>query len=182
MSDKVSMAADIPKYALPENERRFLVGTPPDVAGARVFLIEDLYLDCGRLRLRRITRFDGRPPEHKLCKKYGSADPVSEPITNLYLTVEEHAAIAVLPGRPLAKRRHFVQHAGRVFSVDVFEGPLAGLVMCEAEAATPEAIRALAFPSWATREVTADPFFSGGHLARITSAELAARLADTASA
>jgi CYTH domain-containing protein len=175
------MAAEIPQYALPkyallENERRFLVLRAPDLAGARVRLIEDRYLDAGRLRLRRITHFDGHAPEHKLCKKYGSADPASEPIVNIYLTPEEHAAFAALPGRPLRKRRYTARHDGRAFSVDVFEAALAGLVMCEAEAATPEAIRALAFPPWAAREVTGDSFFSGGHLATLTAEALAARL------
>jgi hypothetical protein len=173
----------IPKYALLENERRFLVGAPPDLAGLRVRLIEDLYLDAGRLRLRRVTHFDGQPPEHKLCKKYGAQGGVSEPITNLYLTAGEYAALAaVLPGRPLRKRRHTVMHEGKGFSVDVFEGALAGLVMCETEAATPEAIRALHFPPWVMREVTDDAFFGGANLARITAGKLAARLAAEAAA
>ena len=170
------MPGDIPKYALLENERRFLVAAAPDLAASRVRRIEDRYLDGGCLRLRRITHFDGRPPEFKLCKKYGSADPASGPIVNIYLTAEEHAALAALPGRPLAKRRHTVEHGGRGFSVDVFDGALAGLILCEAEAPSPEAIRALAFPPWASREVTDDPFFTGGHLAGVTAAELAARL------
>jgi hypothetical protein len=170
------MAADIPKYALLENERRFLVHAPPDLSGARVRLIEDRYLDAGRLRLRRITHFDGHPLEHKLCKKYGSPDPASEPIVNVYLTAEEHAAFAGLPGRPLRKRRHTVQYGGRSFSVDVFEGVLAGLVICEAEAPTPAAIRERTFPPWVAREVTDDPFFSGGHLSTLKGETLAARL------
>ena len=171
------MTAGLPKYALLENERRFLVRDAPDLSGARVRLIEDIYLDAGRLRLRRITHFDGSPPEHKLCKKYRSPDPTSAPIVNIYLTAEEHAALAApLPGRPLSKRRYIVQHGGRAFSLDVFEGALAGLMICEAEAPTPEAIRALAFPPWAGREVTADPFVSGGHLATLTAGELAAQL------
>jgi CYTH domain-containing protein len=171
------MAGDIPKYALLENERRFLVRRPPDLAGTRARLIEDRYLDGGRLRLRRVTHLDGSPTEHKLCKKYGSADPASGPIVNIYLTEAEHAALAALPGRPLGKRRHTVLYDGRAFSVDVFEGALAGLVMCEAEAPTVEAIRALKFPPWAGREVTDDRFFSGGCLCAITAVELAARLA-----
>jgi len=170
------MAEPLPKYALLENERRFLVLQAPELAGTRVRLIEDVYLDASRLRLRRITHFDGAAPEHKLCKKYGSSDPTSAPIVNIYLTADEHAALAALPGRPLRKRRHTVAHGGRAFSVDLFEGALAGLVTCEAEAATPEAIRALDFPPWVAREVTADPFFSGGHLSALTAPELAARL------
>ncbi len=172
--------ASVPKYALLENERRFLVREPPDLAEAPTRLIEDLYLAPGRLRLRRITPAGGGAVEHKLCKKYGSGDPVSEPIVNVYLTAEEYAALAGLPGRRLRKRRSWVQHDGHRFSVDAFEGPLTGLVMCETEAATPEAIRALAFPPWAGPEVTGDPFFSGAHLATVTAATLAARLAEAA--
>jgi hypothetical protein len=128
----------IPKYALLENERRFLVLQPPGLAGTRPRLIEDLYLDDGRLRLRRISHADGAATEYKLCKKYGSADSASGPIVNIYLSAEEHAALAVLPGKPLRKRRHTVEHG---------------------------------------REVTDDPFFSGGCLATLTAEALATRLA-----
>ena len=166
----------IPKYAKLENERRFWVAAPPDLSGAPVRLIEDLYLREGRLRLRAITHFDGQPAQYKFCKKYGSDDPASEPIVNIYLTAEEHAMLAVLPGWRVRKRRYTIQHGDHPFSVDVFEGALEGLVTCETEAGSPEAIRRLAFPPWAVREVTADPFFAGAHLARLGAAELHARL------
>jgi hypothetical protein len=167
---------DIPKYAKLENERRFWVPEPPDLAGARVRLIEDLYLDGSRLRLRAITPRDGGAPEFKFCKKYGSDDPVSEPIVNIYLSAEEHRMMSALPGRRLSKHRHAVAHDGRTFSVDVFGGPLAGLVLCETEAESPAAIRATAFPPWARRELTGDPFFSGVNLARLSAGDLKARL------
>ncbi len=83
---------------------------------------------------------------------------------------------AALPARVVVKRRYRVDHGGRTFGVDVFEGELAGLVLCEAEAGSREAIMALAFPPWAGREVTADRFFTGGNLATTAAAELAARL------
>lgn len=167
---------DIPKYARLENERRFWVPTAPDVTAAPVSLIEDLYLDDSRLRLRAVTSFDAAASRFKLCKKYGSDDPASGPIVNIYLSAAEHAMLSALPGRALRKRRHTVAHAGRAFSLDVFEGPLTGLVLCEAEADSAEAIRALAFPPWAVREVTADPFFTGANLARMTAGQLTARL------
>lgn len=166
-----------PKYALLENERRFLAPNPPDLSAAPVRLIEDRYLE-GRLRLRRITHADGQAPEFKLCKKYGSDDPVSAPIVNIYLTEAEHAALASLPGWPLAKRRYRVVHEGQPFSVDVFEGALAGLVLCEKEAGSAAAIRNVAFPPWATLEVTADTFFTGGNLCRTTAEALRARLSE----
>ena len=166
----------LPKYAKLENERRFWVASPPDLSGARARLIEDLYVADSRLRLRAITHFDGAAPEFKLCKKYGSDDPASGPIVNIYLSATEHALLAGLPGRPLRKRRYTVAHDGRAFSVDVFEGALSGLVMCEAEAESATAIRAVTFPSWAMHEVTDDAFFTGGNLCRLTAAELAAGL------
>jgi hypothetical protein len=167
---------DIPKYAMLESERRFLVFGLPDLSGARVRLIEDLYLDDSRLRLRAITAFDGEPRQFKFCKKYGSDDPASGPIVNIYLSAQEYAALCGLPGRRLCKQRYTLAHGGWAFSVDVFEGALAGLIMCEAEAESVEAIRALAFPPWARREVTGDPFFSGGNLARTDAEDLQARL------
>ena len=167
---------DVPKYAKLENERRFLVLNPPDLSGAFCRLIEDLYVMGSRLRLRAITRPAGAPAEFKFCKKYGSDDPMSGPIVNMYLSADEHALLAALPGRRLRKRRYTVAHGGRNFSVDVFEGPLQGLVQCEAEAESPEAIRAVVFPPWATREVTDDAFFTGANLAGVSAVELRARL------
>jgi CYTH domain-containing protein len=170
---------DLPKYAKLENERRFLV-TPdagPDLTGAQFRLIEDLYLDDSRLRLRATTDSVTGIRELKFCKKYGSDDPVSGPITNLYLTEAEHALLAVLPGARIAKRRYRVEAGGRSFGLDVFLGALEGLRLCEAEAETREAALAVAFPAWTRREVTHDPFFTGGSLCRIGADELAVRLA-----
>jgi len=166
----------IPKYAELENERRFLVAGGPDLSTAPFRLIEDLYLINSRLRLRAVTHPDGAR-EFKLCKKYGSPDPASGPITNIYLTAGEHAILSGLPGRPLRKRRYRTEWGGKTFGIDVFEGPLAGLVLCEKEADSAEAIRAVEFPPWASQEVTTDPFFTGGNLAQINAAELKSRLA-----
>ena len=124
----------MPKYALLENERRFLVALCPDLSGAPVRRIEDLYIANSRMRLRAISHFDGHPTEFKLCKKYGSPDPASGPIVNIYLTAEEYAAFCGLPGQRLRKHRYRVEHGGHPFSVDVFTGALAGLILCEAEA------------------------------------------------
>ena len=169
----------LPKYAKLENERRFLVDAArlPDLAGLPFRRIEDRYVIGTRLRLRSMTDSATGARELKFCKKYPGDDPVSGPITNLYLSEAEHAVLAALPARVISKRRYRLDHDGRGFGVDVFEGELVGLRLCEAEAESREAILALAFPPWAAREVTADPFFTGGNLSTITAAELARRLA-----
>lgn len=151
----------LPKYARLEHERRFLVSDPPDLSGAPVRVIEDLYIDGGRLRLRAVSDLAGGERVYKLCKKYGAPAGEAEPITNLYLTAEEHATLARLPGARLRKRRYAVDGV----SLDVFEGALDGLMIAEAEAQSAEAIAARVFPAWCGREITGETRYSGAVLA-----------------
>jgi CYTH domain-containing protein len=50
--------------------------------------------------------------------------------------------------------------------VDEFQGDLEGLIMAEAEFKTHDSLAAFPNPKFAVREVTHDPRFSGGNLAR----------------
>jgi CYTH domain-containing protein len=170
---------DIPKYAKLENERRFLVNREivPDLTTVGFRLIEDLYLSNSRLRLRSVTDSVTGKRELKLCKKYGSNDPMSEPIVNIYLAPSEYELLAKLPGSPIRKRRYRVEHRNQTFGIDVFLDNLAGLVLCEKEAATVDIARALEAPPWAKCEVTADLFFTGGNLCQLSADELQGRLA-----
>ena len=168
----------IPKYAVLENERRFLVTQDrlPDLSDRPFRRIEDRYVEGTRLRLRSVTHSVTGDVEFKFCKKYLSDDPVSGPIVNIYLSEDDHAVLMALSAQMITKRRYRVAHVGQVFGLDVFEGALAGLVLCEAEAESRAAILALSFPPWAGREVTADPFFTGGVLCGVSAEELLARL------
>lgn len=51
------------------------------------------------------------------------------------------------------------------------------MALAEIEVGSRDAAVALAAPSWAGREVTEDPFFTGWSLARTTAEELRTRLA-----
>lgn len=169
---------EAPKYALFEHERRFLVRPvdAPDLSGAPARLIEDRYLD-GRLRLRAVTDLATGARTFKLCKKYPSDDAVSGPITNLYLAPEEHAALMALPGAAIRKRRYSLSHAGRRWGLDVFEGEITGLMLAEIEAESRAAVLTAPIPPWAAREVTGEPFFTGGVLCRASAQALTERLA-----
>ena len=168
---------DLPKYAKLEIERRALVDPDlcPDFADERFYLIDDLYFDGGRLRLRAMTDSKTAHQTFKLCKKYASNDAISGPIVNIYLDAAEHAAFTRLPSRSIRKRRHRQKVGGVTFAIDFFEGDLEGLILCEAEASTPQAVRAIVFPLWASVEVSDDPFFRGGNLCRVSRKALAAR-------
>lgn len=82
--------------------------------------------------------------------------------------VDDAAAMlsALCAGRRLSKTRHRVPHGGLTWEVDVFEGPLAGLVIAEVE--LPDAGHVLGLPSWAGREVTDDRRYANAVLASLT--------------
>jgi len=154
-----------PKYARFELERRWLVdrATRPSLDGLHPVLIEDRYLDGTRLRLRRMTR--GTRTVLKLTKKYDTDRSEARPIVTAYLTEAEHRVFADLPARAMRKRRYAFPIDGRTWSLDLFEGVLAGLELVEAEAADEAALAALVPPPWAAKEVTHDPRYQCGALA-----------------
>lgn len=150
----------LPKYSLVERERRWLVAQLPPLPAAHR-RIEDRYIIGTRLRLRRITDSETGAVQHKLTRKYDSADPAARPIVTAYLEAAEHAVVAALPAHVITKRRHRLDG----FSVDVFDGPLAGLVLAEREAADAASLAALPQPAWLGADVTQNPCYQGGHLA-----------------
>lgn len=153
------------KYARPELERRWRADPAlrPSVETLDWVLIEDRYLTGTRLRLRRMTRGDGWSA-CKLTKKYETDRPEARPIVTTYLTEAEYALFAALPAHPLRKRRYHPLIEGRYWSLDLFEGPLAGLELVEVEAPDEAALAALVPPRWATKEVTHDPRYQCGSL------------------
>jgi CYTH domain-containing protein len=171
----VTSALAAPKYMRPENERRWFVA-PRHIEAVTLATwddIHDRYIDGTRLRLREIARQPAGEHIYKLAKKLGNApDPRTQLIVNIYLDANEHRALSALPAARLTKRRF---HHGD-FSVDVFAGDAAGLILCEIEADSLAALDAIAPTSFAGVEVTADPFFTGGSICRATADEIRARV------
>ncbi|MBY8878753.1 hypothetical protein [Actinacidiphila acidipaludis] len=157
------------KYARVERERRFLLAASPPAPPATAFRIVDRYLTGTRMRLRRVEQ-PGAEPVFKLTQKIPARHPgaMQGLITNTYLSAAEYEVFAGLPARVLSKTRYSVPPLG----VDVFEQPLHGLVLAEAEFDSDASARVFAVPSSAVAEVTADPRFTGGRLVTATRAEL----------
>jgi len=65
---------------------------------------------------------------------------------------------------PIRKVRYDVPFAGNVWTVDVFEGANAGLVMAEIELESSD--QAITLPDWVGDEVTNDPRYENSSLAR----------------
>jgi CYTH domain-containing protein len=92
------------------------------------------------------------------------------------LSLDEYTLLDRLDGDRLRKTRHYHNHLGRVFSIDVFEGELDGLVLCETEAEGLEDLMSAEQPTYVSHEVTEDSFFEGGNLSRTTREELRRKL------
>jgi CYTH domain-containing protein len=167
------------KYTRVEYERRFLVSPEADWRSAvepysKSF--EDKYFRDARLRLRLQTDTDTGRRLIKLSKKSESSSPYFCTISRILLSPSEYALLDSLEGDRLKKTRYYHNYLGRVFSVEVFEGELDGLVLCETEADGLEDLMLAEAPAYAKREVTEDPFFTGGNLCRTTRAELLLKL------
>ena len=149
-------------------------GSCPDLAGLPSCLIEDWYVEASHLRLRRVSE-EGRAATWKLCKKYGWPQDLRQPIVNVYLDEAEYHLLRGLPGREIVKRRYTVTASPPTdfFAIDVFHGALAGLITCEVERGSIEAVTAFDPPGWLGREITHDARFFGGTLAGTRLSELA---------
>jgi hypothetical protein len=182
-------------YTRLEFERKFLVD--PSRLDSKALeryskLLEDRYFDFGRLRLRRQADSDTGLVKFKLTKKFDLLSETSgrsavmlpevpqasssvapgyvRRIVSMWLSEAEYAALRMLPGQQMRKRRHYFKTEGLSFGVDVFEGALEGLMICEFEGENEQELFSIQPPPFATVEVTLDPFFTGGNLCR-TSAE-----------
>jgi CYTH domain-containing protein len=167
------------KYTRVEYERRFLIS--PDVnwmsdVESYSKTYEDKYLRDSRLRLRILTDSDTGRRVLKLNKKQESSSPYFRSVGRILLSTAEYRLLDGLAGDCLNKTRFYQTYRGRMFSIDVFDGELEGLILCETEADGLEELMAAEPPPCVTREVTTDSFFEGGNLCRTTRLELMRKL------
>jgi CYTH domain-containing protein len=165
------MSEQAGKYARLELERRFLVPRLPErSAEHRGWRITDRYITDTHLRLRRMEPIHGGDTILKLGQKQAPSpsDFARTTITNIYLSPSEYAVLAKLDARELHKRRHAIEHSGRILSVDVFEAHLSGLVLAEVGFDTSDQMsQPLDLPAWVTNEVSNDIRFTGAALANL---------------
>lgn len=154
-----------------ERERRFLLDRlPPGLdTGGFHWITTDHYLDGLRLRLRKMVGSDGRPGFYKLGQKFRSADHGAHErqMTTFYLNEPEYDQLAALlvTSPPMVKHRYPYQSEGVVFSIDVFQEALQGLLLADLELADEAELLGVGVPAWAVADVTDDPSYEGGALA-----------------
>ena len=165
----------IGKYACLETERRYLLKTVPEdlAADANGWFITDHYFPNTRLRLRKMESMTGNETIYKLTQKYRSAtqNASETTITNVYLTETEYHFLQPLEAMMLRKRRYPYRAQNRHFSIDVFEDRHQGLILAEIELEKEAEADETVLPVFALKEVTDDPFFTGGNLVTLTDEE-----------
>ena len=144
-----------------EIERKFLVEQPPqELANEPGAEIEQGYLAIGadEIRLRR------HGDEHVLTVKRGSG--MSREEVEVPLTTEAFEQLWPLTaGRRVEKTRVTTPVEGAVAEVDVYRGPLAGLVTVEVEFDDLNSASMFSPPFWFGNELTGDSRYSNQSLA-----------------
>jgi CYTH domain-containing protein len=165
----------IGKYACLEVECRYLLSKIPDdlLDRPKGWLITDRYFPDTRLRLRHMQSLSGDEHIYKLTQKYRSEtqNAYETTITNMYLTEAEYNHFETLEAKILKKKRYPYALPNVSLSIDVFEGRHQGLILAEMELEKKAGVNELALPSFILKDVTEDPFFTGGNLVTMTDVE-----------
>ncbi|HEY0005748.1 MAG TPA: hypothetical protein VGB17_13140 [Pyrinomonadaceae bacterium] len=168
------------KYARLERERRFLLADLPEglTRASEHLQIWDNYITNTRLRLRQIRVPRTKEYTWKLTQKFAPApqDFSRTIITNIYLSRYEYEVMEVFAGNEIRKNRYPFEHQGRAFGIDVFLGPLWGLILAETSFDSDEEMDGFALPGFARLDVTNDELFTGGKLAYLSFDEIRAEL------
>ena len=173
------MNAEAAKCSRVEYERRFLVAPNADWKKfvepySKIFA--DKYLKGTRLRLRILSDSDSSRQLIKLTKKFESDSPYFQQISTIILSPNEYPIFDALEGNRLKKVRYYHHYRSRIFSIDVFENELDGLVLCETESDGLKDLMSIEPPAYVKCEVTEDVFFQGGNLSKTTNADLLDKL------
>ncbi len=145
-----------------EIERKFLVGGNGwKAAAGEGVRCKQGYLDSGQGTTVRV-RIIG---EQAFLTIKGATTGITRSEFEYEIPVPDADELLVLCGEAIVeKRRYFIQHVGMLWELDVFSGANAGLVMAEIELESER--QPFALPEWVGEEVSSDPRYRNGHLAR----------------
>ena len=165
-----------PKYERVERERRFLLRSLPhglELTDEHA-QITDNYITGTRLRLRKSRWPATNEWTLKLTQKFTPQPPDFSRtlITSIYLNEYEYETLSVFEANELRKNRYPYEHEGRKYCVDVFLGPLRGLILAETDFDTDEEMDAFRLPPFAAADVTREELFTGGRLVHLTAEDI----------
>lgn len=145
-----------------EIERRFLVRSRDWPQPRHSSIVRQVYLNQREDLSVRIRSMDGA---YWLTLKAGVSSGTRQEF-EWPIPSEDGAALIerLAPLPPIEKIRHFVEDAGRIWEVDVFEGRNAGLIIAETELHSID--EPVTLPEWIGPEVTDDKRLTNNALYR----------------
>ncbi|MGQ3675901.1 CYTH domain-containing protein [Xanthobacter sp. TB0139] len=142
-----------------EVERKFLVISEEWRIGARACHIRQGYL----AREARATVRIRVAGERAFLTVKSKTEGISRAEFEYPIPLDDALAMLDMCAKPLIeKTRYSVDHAGKLWTVDVFEAANTGLVVAEVELVSPE--EEVALPAWVGKEVTDDPRYRNSAL------------------
>jgi CYTH domain-containing protein len=173
------MNEEAAKYSRIEYARRFVVAPESNWKQFSTPFSkrhEDKYLSGTHLRIRIQTDLDSGRQLIKLTKKYESDSPYFRQINTILLSPGEYEIFDRLAGKRVETIRFYHHYKNRIFSIDVFENELKGLLICETEQTSLGDLMSAEPPPYVKREVSETPFFTGANLANATADDLSEKL------
>jgi CYTH domain-containing protein len=127
---------------------------------------------------RPFIRLRQKGNEYEITKKkpINDDDVSSQTEQTIPLDQDEFEALAAVSSRKVEKDRYKVTIDGHVAEVDIFDGPLKGLIVIDFEFDSEEAKHNFRPPSCCLVEVTQERFIAGGQLAGKSYADIEADL------
>ncbi|TKJ17158.1 hypothetical protein CEE44_01325 [Candidatus Woesearchaeota archaeon B3_Woes] len=80
----------------------------------------------------------------------------------IILSKSEFDAFMNFDGKKVHKRRYYYNHNGRQAEIDVFQGPLKGLILADFEFDSKEEKDSFEMPDFCLKEITQELFIAGG--------------------
>lgn len=152
-----------------EIERKFLVDIPPFELARDVKIIIQAYIfdDNGTcMRVRKIN------DKHLLTIKQKVESNAAKSAIETEIEIPQNVYLALLKekyGNIIAKDRFIIDYMEYKIEMDVYAGPLEGLVTAEVEFKNEEEAKNFIAPSWFSKEITFDSKYTNASLANVNS-------------
>ena len=148
--------------------RLFLVEALPSplIPASSHIQLFDNYIANTRLRLRSIRIPESKKWSYLLQQRFRAdqAEISSWKTAEIHLNDEEHALFGPFEGHEIRKNRYFHEFDGRMFTFDIYLGPLWGINRARVDFQSADELLLFQPPPFAIFEVTEDPFFDDGNL------------------
>ncbi len=161
--------------------RRFLLAELPagfSVADAHT-QITDNHITGTRLYLRRVRVPQTRERFWKLAQEWPLAptDLTRTLVSEMYLDEREYETLSIFEGNEIRKNLYPFEHEDHLYTIEIFLGPLRGLVLAETLFETDDELNAFQMPVFAHLDVSREETFTGARLVERTFEDVRQELA-----